>query len=460
MRLENWYISNPDENQRSIINLPANYNLVVSGPPGSGKTNIALYRANELHDKDYAICVRTHMMKKVIRHGMIQLGLDPDRVMYSWSFENRGPDVSGDLYCQYKMIGTTTKERYPLDQKLFLVKDKKVLVFESFVKERDSGKKDKLVVWVDHDDLVDYSIYKAFGRRKNSYILTDESMDESSLNNENYMQLDSSYLYREQEKYDYIIIDEGQDFQDNWYRKIIDSKLNKGLAILGDSDQNILSKGRGCDLIGLARELSYPLMYLKHNYRVPKSIAKVAAELIDSTSAKSLILDSLKNEGLSDYPHFDKPLLLKCSSEEEELQFIIDSIRQEELEDVLILVSNEVELKKVHRFFASNGQSTQVRFKGYLDNSSGLFKRIDTIDFRNIDVPAIMTIIDSKGSEYENVFIPFLGGKNIIRGNSAYVAFTRCGGKLILTYSQKEPSFLKEINEEYIELKTYEEVNR
>ena len=43
MRLENWFISNPDENQRAIINLPADVNLVVSGPPGSGKTNIALY---------------------------------------------------------------------------------------------------------------------------------------------------------------------------------------------------------------------------------------------------------------------------------------------------------------------------------------------------------------------------------------------------------------------------------
>ena len=459
MRLENWFISNPDENQRAIINLPADVNLVVSGPPGSGKTNIALYRANELHDKDYVVCVRTHMMKKVIRHGMIQLGLDPDRVMYSWSFENRGPDVSGDLYCHYK-IDTNTNERYPLGQKLFLVKDKKVLVFESFIKQQDTDNKDKLVVWVDHDDYVHYSIYKEFGRRKKCYVLTDESIDESSINNKDFMQLDSSYLYRKQEKYDYIIIDEGQDFQDNWYREIISSKLNKGLAILGDSDQKIVSKGKGSDLIALALELSYPLMYLKHNYRVPKSIAKVAAELIDSTSAKGLIKDSLKNEGLSDYPHFDKPLLLKCSSEEEELQFIIDSIRQEELEDVLILVSNEIELKKVHRFFASNGQSTQVRFKGYLDNSPGLFKRIDTIDFRNIDVPAIMTIIDSKGSEYENVFIPFLGGKNIIQGNSAYVAFTRCGGKLILTCSQKEPSFLNEVNEEFIELKTYEEVNK
>lgn len=460
MRLENWYISNPDENQRSIINLPADVNVVVSGPPGSGKTNIALYRANELYDKDYVICVRTHMMKKVIRHGMIQLGLNPDRVMYSWSLENRGPDVSGDLYCQYEMKGTSTKYRYPMNQKLFLVKDNKVLVFEPFSEDREAKTKDRLVVWVDHDDWVNSLIYQLFGRRTKGYILTDEYMDESSFDTNNYMQLDSSYLFRKQEKYDYLIIDEGQDFQDYWYRGIIKNKLNKGLAILGDSDQTILSNRGGSDLIELAREFSFPLMYLKHNYRVPKSIAKVAAELIDSSGAKGLIVDSLKNEGLSDYPHFDKPLFLKCSSEEEELQFIIDSIRQEELEDVLILVSSEAELRKVHRFFASNGQSTQVRFKSYVENSSTAFKRIDTIDFRNIDVPAIMTIVDCKGSEYENVFIPFLGGKNAIQGNRAYVAFTRSGGKLNLTYSLKEPDFFKEINQKYIELKTYEEVNR
>lgn len=460
MRLENWYISNPDENQRAIINLSADVNLVVSGPPGSGKTNIALYRANELHDKDFVICVRTHMMKKVIRHGMIELGLDPDRVIYSWSFENRGPDVSGDLYCKYEIRGSKYNYRFPFNQKLYLVKDNKVLVFEPLSKELNEDNKEKLVVWIDHDDWVDRFVYSEFGRRTKSYVLTDEKVDESSLNDKDYMQLDASYLYRKQEKYDYIIIDEGQDFSTQWYSKVKGDKLNKGLAILGDSDQNIISSRTGSDLTQLAKEFSFPLMYLKHNYRVPKAIAKVAAELIDSSSARGLITDSLKDEGLSDFPHYDKPLFLKCSSEEEELEFILNSIRQQELEDVLILVKDEKQLKWVHSFFTSKQQPTQVRFKRYKDNNPfRAFDRVDTIDFTNIEVPAIMTVLDSKGSEYENVFIPFLGSANVIQGKSAYVAFTRSGVKLNVTYSKVEPSFLSLLNSEYINMKTYEEIN-
>jgi superfamily I DNA and RNA helicase len=47
MRLDNWFITNPDTSQQEVLKVPVNQNLVVKGAAGSGKTNMAIYRAKQ-----------------------------------------------------------------------------------------------------------------------------------------------------------------------------------------------------------------------------------------------------------------------------------------------------------------------------------------------------------------------------------------------------------------------------
>src|SRR4051812_6370387 len=99
MRLDNWFITNPDTSQQDVLKVPINQNLIVKGAAGSGKTNMAIYRANQAGENTFVIVVYTVALKKMIRYGLGELGLDKDRVVHEWSWINRGIEISGDVFC-------------------------------------------------------------------------------------------------------------------------------------------------------------------------------------------------------------------------------------------------------------------------------------------------------------------------------------------------------------------------
>ena len=99
MRLDNWFITNPDTSQQEVLKVSINDNLIVKGAAGSGKTNMAIYRANQASDNTFVIVVYTVALKKMVRYGLSELGLDKDRVVHEWSWIHRGIEISGDLFC-------------------------------------------------------------------------------------------------------------------------------------------------------------------------------------------------------------------------------------------------------------------------------------------------------------------------------------------------------------------------
>lgn len=81
-----WWIgeSDLDDDQKDIISLAASGNHLVLGPPGSGKTNILLLRANylTLYGKpNIAIVVFTRTLKKFIASGGKEYDFTPDKIM-------------------------------------------------------------------------------------------------------------------------------------------------------------------------------------------------------------------------------------------------------------------------------------------------------------------------------------------------------------------------------------------
>lgn len=99
MRLNNWFITNPDTSQQEVLKVSINQNLIVKGAAGSGKTNMAIYRANQAGDNTFVIIVYTVALKKMVRYGLSELGLDKDKVVHEWSWIHRGIEISGDVFC-------------------------------------------------------------------------------------------------------------------------------------------------------------------------------------------------------------------------------------------------------------------------------------------------------------------------------------------------------------------------
>src|ERR1700731_4345336 len=81
-----------DEDQRNVIALPAEGSFLVNGPPGSGKTNLLLLRANYLATTEHtnlAIVVFNRTLQEFIRAGGEHYAFGPDNVWTSRQFFDR-----------------------------------------------------------------------------------------------------------------------------------------------------------------------------------------------------------------------------------------------------------------------------------------------------------------------------------------------------------------------------------
>ncbi|GHV09742.1 hypothetical protein FACS1894162_1010 [Bacteroidia bacterium] len=453
MRLENWFISNPDTSQQEVLKVPINQNLIVKGAAGSGKTNMAIYRANQAGDNSFVIVVYTVALKKMIRYGLSELGLDKDRIVHEWSWIHRGIEISGNLFslkddnANWKLNSDLLILETSDGLKFFVTRDKYdsvigTIFLNHFVQTVDNP----LEVSIDFDDWVDNSFYYTFYRRARWFkeiFLRDFILDP---NDENLVFIPAGYLFKEKGEVNYVIVDEGQDFSLSNYSQQFIPQAKKSISIFGDTSQKIY-KDRQCDIEDVCNAFKYPLLNLNYNYRVPKTIAKVAQTI--PNPHLDLLTNNKKNNGNSDYPSFLKPIIKKCNSESEELQYILNRIRTEELDDVAILLPQEDKVKDIHKFFSENNIGTQVRIAidiGVTPLGNRQFQRIDTLNFTNLDLPSILTYHSAKGTEFDNVFIPFADDDRGLERNPFYVAVTRSSSRIFITYSRQLTSLLNDVN--------------
>lgn len=427
MRLEKWFISNLDDSQRNIIVQSINKNIAVRGAAGSGKTNLAIHRALQAKNQgSYAIVIFTIALKRMIAYGMEALGLDKERIAYEWAWTHRGFDMTGNIYWR------KGDRNY-----LFLVNDMSVRKFKRC-------EKDKNTYGLDFADWVAGKFYSAFGRRHSWFREIENDVNFRVTDTENYELIPSGTMYKQSEDIiDYLIIDEAQDFNVSDYKSRIVPKAGNSLSLFGDSAQQMNSQGSNIEDIAIA--LDYDRLSLDYNYRLPKSIAKVAQQ-IQNTSV-DLMTNNKKDGGNSDYPNYPKPVIAKYNSREDELKGILNKIQMEDLDDVAILVPTESDVMEVNKFFNDNGVQTQVHYR---TGNVVPFHTINTLDFSNNDLPCILTYYAAKGSEFDNVFVPFANTANPKSRNSFYVACTRASRNLCISYSGKRTTYLDKVSKEYV----------
>lgn len=433
MRLEKWFISNLDDSQRNIIVQNIDKSIAVRGAAGSGKTNLAIHRALQAKNKgSYAILIFTIALKRMIAYGMDALGLDKERIAYEWAWTHRGFDLNGVVYCQ-----KNPQNGIIMRDVLFLVNDMDVRKFVRTNRTSDS-------CGVDFADWVDGKYYYAFGRRTSWFEEVIMDSDFSVTDTENYELIPSGTIFKQTEdKIDYLIVDEAQDFNIADYQSKIKPKVGKSLSLFGDSAQQMNRNGSNIEDIAIA--LDYDRLSLDYNYRLPKSIAKVAQQI--QSSNVDLMTNNRKDGGDSDYPNYPKPVIAKFASRHEELQGILNRIQMEDLDDVAILVPTEADVMEVNKFLNDNGVQTQVHYR---TGNVVPFRTINTLDFSNNDLPCILTYYAAKGSEFDNVFVPFANAANPKDRNSFYVACTRSSRNLVISYSGKRTPYLNEVSKEFI----------
>lgn len=434
MRLQNWFIRNLDDIQREVIIESIDKNIIVQGAAGSGKTNIAIHRALQAKGKgSYAIVIMTVALKRMISYGMKELGLDNERIAYKWAWENRGFDLIGDVYCVKQNIGFVGSASV-LPSPIYLVNGNIVRKFEKTSPETG-------FFGLDFADYVDACYYNTWGRRA-SWFKEVAMDDEFSVTNPKYGLVPNGTLYKPCEAIiDYLIIDEAQDFNVTDYLYHFIPKVNKSITLLGDSNQKMISTGSSINELKINFP-NYKPFNLKYNYRLPKTIAKVAQKITQPEI--DLLTNNMKNGGDSDFPTYPKPIIKKCQTRAEEIKWIANKIQIETLDDVAILVLNDSDVQEVVKLLTENG-ITDVQTH-YRTRKEVPFQTINTLDFSNNDLPCILDYYAAKGSEFEHVFIPFANEDHVGRRHDFFVACTRASHSLYITYSGVRTSYLRDVS--------------
>jgi len=464
MKLQDWYTSNLDDVQRQIVMIDLKNTFVVQGSAGSGKTILALQRAAQANMfGTFTIIVYTKALKAMIEYGLKVLGLPTDRAVYEWSWNNRGVELNGDVYCElgknsyglnsdilYLKNGNSidvfracSQDRKAYYEKLYdeiLQNIKTLKTAERNLKEQELSK----YVTIDYADFVPDKIYYTFYRRERWFEKVDTVTNINLADNTKYELITSSSLYRKKIPIDYMIVDETQDFALSDIEKFKNDTL-KSMVLFGDSVQQVYAD-RGVSLDRVVSEMKIPRYFLTFNYRMPETVAKVA-ELL-SNPPQNLVQFCKRNNGKSDFPDFPKPFIKKCASRDEQIDFVIQQMKKDNLDDIGILLPNQNDVEYVWDYLQKKGIDTQVRFNKYFQNGPfQMFRQVDTLDFTNPDLPSILTFHSSKGTQFENVFVLF--AENGIDRNPFYVALTRTSRRIFITYQSRLTSLLDKVPKDY-----------
>lgn len=112
-----WWVGQGelDADQRNIISLPLDNNVLVTGPPGSGKTNLLLLRANHLFlsgKRNIVIITFTRSLREFIASGAEKYDFPSSKIMTCREWQN-------DFLRQYGNTVETTND-FEKDREAFL----------------------------------------------------------------------------------------------------------------------------------------------------------------------------------------------------------------------------------------------------------------------------------------------------------------------------------------------------
>lgn len=237
---------------------------------------------------------------------------------------------------------------------------------------------------------------------------------------------------------DYIIVDEIQDFQISQIDKL-KKMAKKNFIFFGDDAQQIYgAKNNNINLNEIQVFASIDddnHKILDKNYRLPKPVADFAQNL--HFNAGDLAGRCTKLTG-------DKPAVLKCINPKEQLDYIVNLIRNETLQDVGILVGTNKDIELLKSYFDSIGFKAEYK---YYEEGEKNRELVSNLDFYT-NKPKVMTYHSSKGLQFEHVFMP-LCEYDYVNNNfkeAMYVAITRTSQRLIILYSNILSPFIQSID--------------
>lgn len=443
--------------------LPAKGHIIVLGTAGSGKTTIALHRANHLANIPNGGRVLLVTFNGALVEYMRGMSNSESKKLV---VENYHKFARGYLNSRGKMprrdgiLGPGEKAYY-IEQAVEALK--KLYPHESTLQRSKEFFIDEItfIEKFGFVDLVSYYDAERIGRaaanikRENRKWIFDVYKKYIELREEASHKYDwddlAFYVHSELKKddserrYTHIIVDEGQDFSPMMIRSLVDAVADGGsFTFFGDVAQQIYGSRLSWRDSGIKTD---KIWRFDINYRNPATITVFAKDITESNfwQRDGDMVDA--NAKIAEGP---KPILLKFSSESREMSWVVErAISTGRTSSTVIICRKRVDIARFMRLLKKKGcDATEI------DK--------DTPGYAHVKTVYLTTFHSAKGLEFDNVFIPFLTYDklpdaetltNAVSEEEAnsneikllYVAVTRSKFGLYMSYSGKlSPLFPKD----------------
>lgn len=252
------------------------------------------------------------------------------------------------------------------------------------------------------------------------------------------------------EKYDFIFVDEGQDFAVEWYKNLInylsDNSISH-LCVASDGAQLIYDDGRNFSFDQLG--INFPYIYeLRDNYRNTEEICTFAEafllsdEEIYNSTQKSINDNHYVSTTFRKRRNGKIPVLYKLKNREEEYEYISEQIKE--------LNDKGIRYSQIGILFFRN-EDIEVFKKQVEDIPVWNINKYRAICDHNVDNVQLAVVNSGKGLEFDYVFLcGFYPGQipSVIEKKRTYVGMTRAVHELTIVYSDENTSSITEIIED------------
>ncbi len=375
-----------EEQQDIFEDAPMTGHILISGPPGTGKTVIAFLRAKALAKKKTDVTVL--MFNRVLRR-------------YT---ENVAHDIPG---------GVASKTMHSWLPAWW--KRHKILREEQTADQSNRAMPSKTS--------------KKFSRYKSSYDPPEIEpwFYDWNLMREQYVELEDSHVI----DWGHLIIDEAQDFPSKMFKFLrTAAKPMKygGITILADENQRLDEKNNASleDIrtnLNIKKEDEFRLT---KNFRNTKPIAELAKYFYAGLSS-----------GIPEIPEKSGslPKLIAVTEKKQQVSFICEFLTYRGDQEVAVIVDSDVDRK----FYVDNLGKLLPRYivQSY---SSSDFKNSEMLRFDQQGVITVLNRRSCKGLEFDTVFIPdlqnfsFNDDQLMVFNMNMYVMCSRARSELFLMY--------------------------
>lgn len=473
IKMDDIHLSREQENCISY----AAGDLVVNGVPGSGKSVVLMRRAVELYKENMQVvgsqCVWLttygNILTKYIRDTFSRGDFEEGRFkidtmdsycasIYYKEFgwinylkDKERPDyVSRALQNHYRKTRKESKF-YSIDpafwaEEFIWIKQKHLMTPEEYVIAERTGRGGAVRIRREDRRFV-YEIFKEYC----SLLAADNKVDREDI----YIRLLDTTKNLSKYKYDYVLVDEGQDLS---YVKLKVAKMlcRKNITIAADRAQKIYKTGFTWKELGIDISRSGS-KNLHKSFRSTKQIVQLAESLSEINRVKAADKGEYTEPVYPTRIGKDYPYIIECSDKTNEKEFLIGLLKGIKDKGITIGV--------LYRDYL-----TKTEIESFLKEAGIAYEEIRRDAEWSLETPGVklVTLHSSKGLEFDTVIIPLFNAANYPPSyeiehadaeqieeimsqerNLLYVGMTRARYELFLMYSGAAAPFLKEFNPDY-----------